>query len=154
MSLKIRRLSGRNDSMMAESFTLERFVMAQDPLWGRVLSELQAGSKRTHWMWFVFPQIQGLGYSDMARRYAIASGEEARAYLNHSILGSRLREATVIVNSLENFSVEQIFGYPDNLKFHSSMTLFAQVTDGDDIFTRALDIYFQGKQDNATLMRL
>jgi len=101
---------------MTDPFDLQRFIDAQDPLFQTVTAELEAGKKRTHWMWFVFPQIQGLGHSEMARRYAISSVDEARAYLAHPVLGERLLILTQIVNTLDGRSVEQIFGYPDDLK--------------------------------------
>src|ERR1700753_2225748 len=104
---------------------LDRFVDAQDGGYERALGELRAGRKTSHWMWFVFPQIKGLGFSAMARRYAIASLEEARAYLDHPILGDRLRDCTELVLLHRDSSARQIFGSPDDLKFHSSMTLFA-----------------------------
>src|SRR6476661_234910 len=107
-------------------FDLRRFVEAQDPVFDRVCEELRAGEKRTHWMWFVFPQLAGLGSSATAQRYAIASRAEAEAYLAHPILGPRLLALTRIVNALEGRSVHAIFGSPDDMKFHSAMTLFAE----------------------------
>jgi uncharacterized protein (DUF1810 family) len=139
---------------MTDSFNLKRFVDAQDPLIDEVSAELAAGKKRTHWMWFVFPQIQGLGHSEMARRYAIASVAEAKAYLNHPVLGERLRVLTQIVNALEGRSVEQIFGYPDDLKFHSSMTLFAHAATDKAPFEEALNKYFGGEADSGTVRHL
>jgi uncharacterized protein (DUF1810 family) len=135
-------------------FDLQRFVDAQNPLFETVTSELETGKKRTHWMWFVFPQIQGLGHSEMARRYAISSVDEARAYLDHPVLGERLRVLTQIVNALEGRSVEQIFGYPDDLKFHSSMTLFAHAATDKTPFELALNTYFGGEPDAGTVARL
>ena len=129
------------------------FEEAQAPVIGRVMEELAAGEKRSHWMWFVFPQIAGLGSSAMARRYAIASRDEARAYIAHPVLGPRLVECTRLVNTVESRSIDRIFGYPDNLKFHSSMTLFGLVSD-NPVFHRALEKYFGGEQDAATLKRL
>jgi len=119
-----------------------------------VTAELSAGSKRTHWMWFVFPQIRGLGQSEMARRYAISSESEARAYLDHPMLGERLRVLTKIVNALEGRSIEQVFGYPDDLKFHSSMTLFAHVAPDKAPFEEALNKYFGGEADLETVKKL
>jgi uncharacterized protein (DUF1810 family) len=139
---------------MTDSFNLKRFVDAQDPLIDEIFAELAAGKKRTHWMWFVFPQIQGLGHSEMARRYAIASVAEAKAYLDHPVVGERLRVLTQIVNALEGRSVEQIFGYPDDLKFHSSMTLFAHAAADKAPFEEALNKYFGGKADSGTVRRL
>jgi uncharacterized protein (DUF1810 family) len=134
--------------------SLERFVHAQEPVIGRVLEELRAGSKTSHWMWFVFPQIQGLGHSATAQHFAIASRAEAEAYLHHPILGPRLRECTRLVNEVEGRSVEQIFGYPDDLKFRSSMTLFAHATADNQVFVDAVRKYFGGEYDPMTLDRL
>lgn len=136
------------------SDTLERFVQAQQPVIGHVLAELRAGRKTSHWMWFVFPQIHGLGHSPMAQRFAIASRVEAEAYLQHPVLGPRLRECTALVNAVAGRGIEEIFGYPDHLKFHSCMTLFARVTGDNQIFVAALDKYFAGTEDTATLDRL
>src|SRR6188474_2984892 len=113
---------------MQDPYGLDRFVTAQDPVFEQVRAELRAGRKRTHWMWFVFPQMQGLGHSPMAQKYAIVSREEASAYLEHPVLGPRLRECTKLVNRVEGRTLNQIFGYPDDLKFRSSMSLFAGAT--------------------------
>jgi len=142
------------EARMTDPFDLQRFIDAQDPLFQTVTAELEAGKKRTHWMWFVFPQIQGLGHSEMARRYAISSVDEARAYLAHPVLGERLLILTQIVNTLDGRSVEQIFGYPDDLKFHSSMTLFAHAATDKAPFELALNTYFGGEPDAATVARL
>lgn len=133
---------------------LERFVQAQEPVIEHVLTELRAGRKSSHWMWFVFPQIQGLGSSPTAQRFAIASRTEAEAYLRHPVLGPRLRECTQLVNAVEGRSLEEIFGYPDNLKFRSSMTLFAHVTPDNQAFLDALRKYFGGEYDSRTLDKL
>jgi len=135
---------------------LERFVAAQEPVYGRVKTELLSGRKQSHWMWFVFPQVSGLGSSDMARRYAIASLDEARAYLAHPVLGMRLRECTALVLETNAKSADDIFGYPDNLKFHSCMTLFARAApeDTETEFRKALDRFFDGKEDELTWQRL
>lgn len=133
---------------------LERFVQAQEPVIERVLAELRAGHKRSHWMWFVFPQIQGLGRSPMAQRFALASRSEAEAYLRHPILGPRLRECTQLVTAVAGRSIEEILGYPDNLKFRSCMTLFAHATADAQVFLDALHKYFRGQEDPATLERL
>jgi uncharacterized protein (DUF1810 family) len=139
---------------------LERFVEAQAGVYEQACAELRAGRKRSHWMWFVFPQIQGLGSSEMAVRYAISGRDEARAYLEHAVLGARLRECAGIVVGVEGKTVGEIFGYPDDLKFHSSMTLFAEVgtlsADGSSgsVFRTALEKYFGGKKDKGTLERL
>lgn len=134
--------------------SLDRFLQAQEPVIGRVLGELLAGRKASHWMWFVFPQIRGLGHSPMAQHFAIASRAEAEAYLRHPVLGSRLRECTRLVNATEGRTIEEIFGYPDYLKFRSSMTLFANVTADNQIFADALNKYFGGEEDPLTLDRL
>lgn len=133
---------------------LQRFVDAQDRVYDNVLDELRAGRKRSHWMWFVFPQIRGLGSSPTAQHYGIASLEEARAYLNHPVLGPRLRECVALVNAVEGRSAEQVFGWPDDLKLRSSVTLFAHATDDNGDFLALLDKYYGGEQDPLTLERL
>jgi uncharacterized protein (DUF1810 family) len=133
---------------------LERFVEAQEPIIERVFAELRAGRKASHWMWFVFPQIQGLGHSPMAQRFAIASRAEAESYLRHPILGPRLRECTRLVNEVAGRSIEEIFGYPDYLKFRSSMTLFAHATADNQVFVDAVCKYFGGAYDSLTLDRI
>lgn len=139
---------------MNDPHRLQRFVDAQDSVIEQVLAELGRGRKETHWMWFVFPQLKGLGRSSLATEFGIASREEAEAYLRHSILGPRIGQCTRLVNLVEGRSIEGIFGYPDNLKFHSSMTLFARITSADEIFRRALDKYFDGQPDRLTVDRL
>jgi uncharacterized protein (DUF1810 family) len=138
---------------MDDRYNLTRLVEAQDPLFARVRAELAAGCKESHWMWFIFPQLAGLGSSPTARRYAIASVEEARAYLAHPVLGARLRECTRLVNRIEGRTIEEIFGYPDHLKFRSCMTLFAcaagEAGDGP-LFREALRKYFAGEEDPLT----
>ena len=134
--------------------SLKRFVEAQDDLYEDVCEELRRGEKRTHWMWLVFPQIAGLGHSEMARRYAIASIEEAREYLAHPVLGSRLRECVGILNGVNGRTIGQIMGYPDNLKLRSSLTLFARATDDNQVFRDALDKYYGGEMDPETQKRL
>ena len=119
-------------------FDLERFVSEQNPVYDRVLAELRSGRKQSHWMWFVFPQRKGLGHSAMAEKFGIASLAEAEAYLRHPILGNRLRECTRLVNKIENQTIDEIFGYPDNLKFRSSMELFSSVTPDNAEFLQAL----------------
>ena len=133
---------------------LQRFVDAQNPVFEQVCAELRQGRKQTHWMWFIFPQIKGLGTSQMATKFAISSRQEAEAYLKHSVLGPRLRECTRLVNQVEGRSVNQIFGYPDDLKFRSSMTLFASTSCENAIFKDALQKYFGGEPDRSTLERL
>ena len=140
--------------MIKDAFDLQRFVTAQEPVMARVLAELRAGAKRSHWMWFVFPQIAGLGSSAMAQRYALRSLEEAKAYLAHPVLGERLRECAAIVAGLEGRSAREIFGWPDDLKLRSSMTLFSRAADDPAPFVAVLEKYFDGKPDDATLARL
>ena len=137
--------------MSPDQFNLRRFIEAQDPVIEQVLDELRAGRKASHWMWFVFPQIQGLACSSMAQRYALASTEEARAYYQHPVLGARLKQCTGLVLRIEGRRVEQIFGYPDELKFRSCMTLFAQVVPEEPIYRAALQKYFAGEPDALTL---
>ncbi|MGA7754113.1 MAG: DUF1810 domain-containing protein [Candidatus Sulfotelmatobacter sp.] len=137
-----------------DRYNLERFVAAQALVFTQVLSELKAGVKTGHWMWFIFPQIMGLGRSSVSIEYAISGREEAQAYLEHTILGPRLKESTRLVLLVDGRSVEDIFGSPDDMKFRSSMTLFAQVSPRDDIFERALKKYFAGVPDRLTLDRL
>jgi uncharacterized protein (DUF1810 family) len=134
-------------------YNLKRFLEAQAPVYARVCEELRAGEKRSHWMWFIFPQIRGLGRSPMAERFAIGSLEEARAYLKHAVLGGRLRECTELVNRVEGRTASEIFGLPDDLKFHSSMTLFAKAGDEPE-FRRVIDKYFAGKMDSGTVERI
>ncbi len=133
---------------------LRRFIEAQEPIFQQVTSELRAGRKMSHWMWFIFPQIRGLGRSPTAMEYAISDLDEARAYLAHPVLGSRLKDCTQLVLLIGNRSAAQIFGSPDDMKFRSCMTLFAQVSQEDDIFTKALQKYFRGIPDQLTLDRL
>ena len=133
---------------------LQRFVDAQNSVYERVCSELRKGRKQSHWIWFIFPQIKGLGSSATAARFAISSREEAAAYLEHPILGPRLRECTRLVTLVEGRSLNQIFGSPDDLKFRSSMTLFAQVAADNQIFLDALEKYCGGEFDGLTLDRL
>jgi uncharacterized protein (DUF1810 family) len=134
---------------------LDRFVAAQDAVYPQVLAELGRGRKTSHWMWFVFPQIAGLGESAMSQHYAIADADEARAYLAHPILGARLRECTQTVLAIHGKTAEQIFGGIDAMKFRSSLTLFASVAgQGDDEFRQALEQYFSGASDQRTLTLL
>jgi uncharacterized protein (DUF1810 family) len=139
---------------MSDQFDLQRFVDAQQPVFQTVLAELQAGQKRSHWMWFIFPQIAGLGHSAMARRFAIASLDEASAYLEHPLLGPRLRECSRLVAAVDGRAIEDIFGYPDHMKFHSSMTLFARAVRDAAVFDECLRKYFGGEPDPATLDRI
>ena len=139
---------------MSNENDLQRFVDAQEPRIADAMAELRAGRKRTHWMWFIFPQIEGLGHSAMAQRYAIRSADEAAAYLAHPVLGPRLRACAAAVAGHDDRGVDEIFGHPDNLKFHSSMTLFADVAPDEAIFQACLDQFFDGRADPATLERL
>jgi uncharacterized protein (DUF1810 family) len=136
-----------------DPYDLDRFVQAQHADYDRALSELREGKKRSHWMWYIFPQIEGLGHSPMSQRYSIKSAAEARAYLDHPVLGPRLRECAAVVNSIVGRSAQEIFGSPDDLKLRSSATLFAGVSD-DDVFEQVLRKYFDGKPDKGTLLRL
>ncbi|HEY1678596.1 MAG TPA: DUF1810 domain-containing protein [Candidatus Sulfotelmatobacter sp.] len=138
----------------ADPFHLQRFVDAQDSVFEDVLAELKAGAKVSHWMWFVFPQIRGLGSSEMSQQYAISSREEAKAYLQHPVLGPRLRECTRLVLAIEGKAVTAIFGPIDAMKFRSSMTLFADASAGGQLFTEALRKYFQSEPDAVTLRLL
>ena len=135
---------------MTDPFDLERFLRAQEPVFRAVLDELARGRKQTHWMWFVFPQIAGLGFSAMSQRYAIGSRAEAKAYLVHPILGPRLVECTRLVLAVEGRTINAILGAPDDAKFRSSMTLFGTVSD-EPIFGQAIARYFAGAPDGATL---
>jgi uncharacterized protein (DUF1810 family) len=137
-----------------DTYDLNRFISAQHVVYSRVLEELKSGMKRTHWMWFIFPQIHGLGQSTTAVYYAIKSMEEAREYLRHPLLGSRLLECADTVLAIEGRSASEIFGYPDDLKLKSSMTLFASLADSSSLFDRVLDKYFQGERDARTLLIL
>ncbi len=134
----------------ADPYGLHRFVDAQNPVFEQACAELREGQKRSHWMWFIFPQLRGLGQSPMAITFAISSREEAEAYLKHPVLGPRLRECTRLVNLVEGRSIKEIFGYPDYLKFRSSMTLFASATSENQAFKDALQKYFAGEGDRLT----
>jgi uncharacterized protein (DUF1810 family) len=137
-----------------DPYNLQRFVDAQNPVYKEVCSDLRAGHKSGHWMWFVFPQLKGLGHSYLANMFAISSREEAEAYLKNPILGPRLRECTGLINQIEGRSIKEILGYIDSLKFRSSMTLFAHATSDNEIFKYALQKYFGGEFDPVTLERL
>ena len=139
---------------MNDPYDLKRFRDAQASVIEQVRAELRAGRKRGHWMWFVFPQIAGLGRSETAQKFAIASLDEARAYLAHEILGTRLRECTALVVALQGRTIGEIFGYPDDLKFHSSITLFARAAPNEPVFQEALNKYFGGAEDRATVERI
>jgi uncharacterized protein (DUF1810 family) len=137
-----------------DPFNLQRFVDAQAQVYAQVLAELRRGQKRSHWMWFVFPQLQGLGSSAMAQKFAIVSRAEAAAYLDHPLLGPRLRECTRLVTAVQGRAIDAILGFPDDLKFRSSMTLFASVAEDNADFIAALDKFYGGAMDDATLKRL
>ena len=131
--------------------TLERYIKAQAPVYARALAELKRGEKQSHWMWFIFPQIAGLGRSSMSQTYAIQSLEEARDYLAHPVLGARMRECCHVLLALDGKTAHEIFRQPDDLKFRSSMTLFAQAAPEEPLFHNLLKKYFGGKADAATL---
>lgn len=129
----------------------KHFLQAQEPGFDQVVAELTEGQKQTHWMWFIFPQIQGLGHSPMARKFALESLEQTRRYAQHPKLGLRLRQCTRLVTQVQGRDVPEIFGYPDDLKFHSCMTLFALAVPDDPVFKLALEKYFAGSLDVKTV---
>ena len=137
-----------------DPFNLQRFIIAQEGIYQHVLIELSRGQKQTHWMWFIFPQVEGLGFSATTQFYAIKSSAEASAYLHHPVLGKRLRECTQAILAIEGRSISEILGYPDDLKLKSSMTLFASVAEQGSLFARVLDRYYQGKFDDRTILLL
>jgi uncharacterized protein (DUF1810 family) len=139
---------------MPDSFDLDRFVEAQEQVHASVLDELRAGRKTSHWIWFIFPQLKGLGRSWMAEHYGIASRAEAEAYLNHPVLGPRLEECTRLVNGVEGGSIREILGDIDATKFRSSMTLFAAVSKDGSVYAEALGKWFRGRPDPLTVERL
>lgn len=141
-------------SNSTDSFDLQRFLSAQEPVFDQVLGELRRGQKRTHWMWFIFPQLDGLGFSSTSRFYAIKSRAEAEHYLRHPVLGERLRICAETLLALRGRTAAAIFGSPDDLKLKSSMTLFAAVSAPGSVFERVLDQYYQGQRDAATLRLL
>jgi uncharacterized protein (DUF1810 family) len=136
---------------LADPFDLQRFVAAQQDTYTVALAELRRGSKRSHWMWFIFPQVAGLGTSEMARRYAIRSAREATAYLAHPLLGARLQECTRALLAVSGRTAEDVLGHPDHLKLQSSMTLFAAVSADESLFHRVLQRYFFGARDERTV---
>lgn len=138
-------------SAQDDPFDLSRFVRAQEGVYEQALAELQAGRKRTHWMWFIFPQIEGLGFSATSRRYAIRSADEARAYLNHPVLGPRLIACVQAVLAVEGRTASEIFGWPDDLKLRSCATLFAHVSSPGSVFERVLERFYGGEPDAKTL---
>jgi uncharacterized protein (DUF1810 family) len=137
-----------------DPYGLRRFVDAQEPVWHRVRAELERGRKASHWMWFVFPQVAGLGSSPTAQHYAISGLDEARAYLAHPVLGPRLRECAELAAAVEQGGAAEVFGYPDDLKLRSSMTLFARAAPDEPVFPAVLDRYFDGEPDPRTLALL
>lgn len=139
---------------MNDQYHLQRFVDAQRPVFDDVCTELREGYKRSHWMWFIFPQIKDLGRSELARKFAISSLKEAEAYLKHPVLGPRLRQCSRLVAEVNGRSIEEIFGYTDSMKFRSSMTLFAQATPDNEIFNDCLRKYFGCEPDPSTLAQL
>jgi uncharacterized protein (DUF1810 family) len=139
---------------MDDPFNLQRFVDAQDGVYPQVLAELRAGHKRTHWIWFVFPQIDGLGSSPTAKEFAISGRDEAVAYLQHPVLGPRLRACTQLVLDAPERSITAILGSPDDMKFRSSMTLFAEVAAEKEVFLAALEEFYHGERDPLTLRKL
>jgi uncharacterized protein (DUF1810 family) len=139
---------------MDTEFNLERFVEAQAPVYSTVIKELKSGRKASHWMWFIFPQLAGLGRSATAREFAIASADEAAAYLAHPLLGARLRECSALVLAIDDKQVDEIFAPPDDLKFHSSMTLFAEIAPDEAVFQDCINKFFDGELDEATVDRL
>ncbi|MFD2742416.1 MULTISPECIES: DUF1810 domain-containing protein [Sphingobacterium] len=130
---------------------LDRFLKAQNHVYLNALREVQNGQKRSHWMWYVFPQITGLGHSDTSRFYAIQSLKEASAFLKHPVLGENITEISNALLGLSHLSAYDIFGSPDDLKLHSSMTLFSQVKDANDVFRKVIEKYFNGKLDQSTI---
>lgn len=139
--------------MQDDPYDLNRFILAQGPHWTQVQAELRAGRKRTHWMWFIFPQLAGLGLSQMSHHFGIKSRAEAEAYLDHPILAERLIEATRLVNASSGVTTQEIFGAPDYLKFHSCMTLFRRVS-SEALFNEALAKFYAGTDDTETLRLL
>jgi uncharacterized protein (DUF1810 family) len=134
-----------------KAWDLARFVSAQASTYAEALAEIRAGRKRTHWIWFIFPQVEGLGHSSTSMRYAIRSLDEARAYLAHPVLGPRLIECAEALLAVEGRTAPEIFPYPDDLKLRSSMTLFALAAGPGSVFDRVLDRYFRGGRDGRTL---
>jgi uncharacterized protein (DUF1810 family) len=145
---------GKLSSESAEPFDLQRFIDAQDGVYETALEELRAGRKRSHWIWFVFPQLQQLGRSPTAIRYGITSLAEAKAYLDHEVLGPRLRECARVVAGIQGSSADAIFGWPDNLKVRSSMTLFARATEDNADFRAVLERLYDGVEDALTVEQL
>lgn len=133
-----------------DRFNLQRFLKAQDPVLAEVVAELRSGRKRTHWMWFIFPQVAGLGFSPTSQFYAIGSVEEARAYLDHPVLGRRLRQCVAFLLAGESSSAFTVFGQPDTMKFQSSLTLFAGISEPESVFDQALEKFYKGERCQVT----
>ncbi len=151
VQLYFKKLFKRFINTMRDPFNLERFKIAQDVIYHRVVAELADGQKRSHWMWYIFPQYDGLGFSSMAKEYAIKSLDEAKAYIADALLGGRLNECSRLVLSATDRSAQQIFGFPDVIKLRSSMTLFAAVSESNSIFQQVIDAFYQGEADPQTL---
>jgi uncharacterized protein (DUF1810 family) len=139
---------------MENTNSLKRFLDAQETVYETALAEVRSGKKRSHWMWYIFPQIQGLGFSETAQYYAIKNGAEAEAFLNHDVLGTRLVQITAELLKLQSNNATTIFGSPDDMKLKSSMTLFASVRDSHPVFQQVLDKFFNGQKDEKTLQRI
>lgn len=137
--------------MNSDPYNLQRFLEAQAMNYDDALDELKAGEKRSHWMWYIFPQYKGLGMSRMSQKYAIQSLDEARAYLEHPVLGDRLLECSETVLSIDDYSAFDIFGSPDDMKLHSCATLFAVISPPDSLFSQLLDRFYNGEKDRQTL---
>jgi uncharacterized protein (DUF1810 family) len=138
-------------SQLEDPYNLRRFLEAQEPVYGHICAELRAGRKRTHWMWFVFPQMRGLGHSSMAERFGISSLQEGQAYAAHPVLGERLRECCRLLLQIDSGDARAIFGFPDDVKLRSCMTLFGSAAPNDGIFRQVLEKFFEGEEDAATL---
>jgi uncharacterized protein (DUF1810 family) len=145
-------MTSSSDATTAEDqYNLNRFLQAQEEDYERALSEIRSGRKRTHWMWYIFPQLDGLAFSSTAKHYAIRGVDEARAYLAHPVLGARLHECAEAVVQIENYSAREIFGTPDDLKLRSCATLFAHVSPAGSVFRQLLEKYYAGQRDDKTL---
>ena len=157
LSTAVRESRERQPSLRNSMTTHPRFpefVAAQDAVYDQVRRELQAGRKETHWIWFIFPQVAGLGFSSMSRKFGLASIAEARSYLKHEVLGPRLRECTQLMLAQSGRSIGSILGHPDDLKFRSSMTLFALAAPEESLFEAALEKFFEGQPDGSTIKLL
>lgn len=144
----------KNNNNCQDLYNLQRFIDAQEKIYKTVTNELKNGKKSSHWMWFIFPQINGLGKTSISIFYSIRSIQEAKEYINHDLLGKRLKECVTILLTIEETSSETIFGFPDCMKLKSSLTLFSEISDGDSIFHQGLNKFFQGNKDDKTLQIL